>query len=532
MSEALQFGQHPDADQISAFVEQALPAHEREQILDHLAGCQECRAIVALSLPEIEEPAQRQRVVARKPWWLGWTLAWPVAAAIIAGAFFIVYRYPAAGPNSTDKQVTVARSEAEPALREQQIAPAAAPAPQSYKAPLPGGQGTGAGLSVPPTAEREAPLPAPAVGGPILTGRNRATPRQPAAAPTAPPAGNAIAGAQLAAAPNRDLGSGAAGVVAQAPLSVAGNRREGAAATQPEVVARQPVEAAAAKAPAAAATESVAVSNAAPPMETMHSDSGNMKIDQVEMQAAQLKRPLPSRLQVLSMARQANRIVAIDTGHAVFASNDGGKHWKAIQAPWMGRAVQASLVEFPTDSAKFLSLRKSAVPGFSQQNNAALAQNTDDTLAAQAPSPPTARGSGIGGTVTDMSGAVVPGATVTVTNNATDAARTVRTDSAGRYVADGLAAGTYRVEARSRGFNKEELAAVAVSATGQTVANLSLTIGSATETVTVQAGSAELSASETARAKSKASPPAPVFRIVTDNGEHWTSADGVTWKRM
>jgi hypothetical protein len=257
-----------------------------------------------------------------------------------------------------------------------------------------------------------------------------------------------------------------------------------------------------------------------------------MKIDQVEVQAAQLKRPLPSRLQVLSMARQANRIVAIDTGHAVFASKDGGKHWKAIQAPWMGGAVQASLVEFPADSAKFLSLHKSTVAGLSQQNNAALAQNTNDTLAVQASSPPTARGSGISGMVTDMSGAVIPGAAVTVTNSATGAAHTVRTDSAGRYVADGLAAGTYRVEAQSRGFNKEELAAVAVSATGQTVANISLTNGAVTETVTVQADSAELSASDTARAKSKASSPAPVFEIVTDNGEHWTSADGVTWKRM
>ncbi|HUD14048.1 MAG TPA: carboxypeptidase regulatory-like domain-containing protein [Terracidiphilus sp.] len=521
MSEALQFGQHPDADQISAFVEQALPAHEREQMLDHLAICQECRTIVALSLPEVEEPAQAQRVVARKPWWLGWTLAWPVAAAIIAGAFFIVHRYPAAGTNSVGKQVTVARSEAAPVLREQPIAPAAAPAPQRHNAPVPGSQGMGAGLPAPPTAEREAPLPAPSVGGPILTGRNRAALRQPAAAPTGPPAGNALGalgGAQLAAAPNGDLGI------------VAGIRREGAAATQPEAAARQPVEGAAAKAPAA--TESVAVSNAAPPMETVHSDTGSTKVDQDELQAAQPKRPLPSRLQVLSMARQANRIVAIDTGHAVFASNDGGKHWQAIQAPWMGRAVQASLVQFPADSARFLSLHKSGVAGFSQQNNAALAQSTNDTLAAQAPPPPTARGSGIGGTVTDMSGAVVPGATVTVTNSATGAARTVTTDSAGRYVADGLAAGTYRVEARSGGFNKEELAAVAVSATGQTVANLSLTIGAATETVTVQAGSAELSASETAPAKSKASPPAPVFEIVTDNGEHWTSADGVTWKRM
>jgi hypothetical protein len=530
MSEALQFGQHPDADQISAFVEQALPAHEREQMLDHLAMCQECRTIVALSLPEIEKPAQAQRVVARKPWWLGWTLAWPAAAAIIAGAFFIVYRYPSAGPNSADKQVTVARSEAAPALREQQIAPAAAPAPQRYSA------GAGKDASRSSVGRTESPAPVPglpgsgAEGGPILKGRNRAVLGQPAAAPTAPPAGNAVAGAQLAAAPNRDLGSGAAGVVAQAPLSVAGNRREGVAANQPEAAARQTVEAAAAKAPAA--TASVAVSNAASPIETVHSDAESMKVDQDEVQAAQLKRPLPSRLQVLSMARQANRIVAIDSGHAVFASKDGGKHWKAILAPWMGRAVQASLVEFPADSARFLSLHKSAVAGFSQQDNAASAQNTVDALAAQAPSPPTARGSGISGTVTDRSGAAVPGATVTVINSATGAARTVTTDSAGRYAADGLAAGTYRVEARSGGFKKKQLAAVAVSATGQTVANISLTIGAATETVAVQAGSAELSASETTRAKSKASPPASVFEIVTDNGEHWNSADGVTWKRM
>ena len=532
MSEALQFGQHPDADAISAFVEQALPAHEREQMLDHLAVCQECRAIVALSLPEVEEPAQRQRVVARKPWWRGWTLAWPVAAAIIAFAFFVVHRYPAVGPNSAGKQVTVARSEAGPTLREQQIAPVAAPTPQSHKAPPPGSMGTGARLSASPTkTEREAPLPAPAIGGQIFAGRNLAAPRQPATAATAPPAGNVMGGAQLTAPTNRDLSSGAAGGVAQASSSIAGIRREGAGASRPEITATQPLEAAVATAPAPAATESVAVSNSALGMETVHSETGSMTINQVEEQAAQLKRPLPSRLQVLSMARQADRVVAIDTDHAVFASKDGGNHWKAIQAPWMGRAVQASLVASPTGGAKFHSIRESLV-GSAQPDNAASAQNAAGTLAAQAATPTTGMGSGISGTVTDMSGAIIPGATVTVTNSATGAARTVRTDSAGRYLADELAAGTYRVEAQSPGFNKEEIAAVTVSAAGQTVANLSLTIGAATETVTVQAEGAELSASETARAKSKAGPPAPVFEIVTDNGEHWTSLDGMTWKRM
>ncbi len=51
MSELLQAGQHPDADQLNAFVEHTLPAHEQQQTLAHLAVCPACRQIVALSLP-------------------------------------------------------------------------------------------------------------------------------------------------------------------------------------------------------------------------------------------------------------------------------------------------------------------------------------------------------------------------------------------------------------------------------------------------------------------------------------------------
>ena len=51
MSELLQSGQHPDADQLSAFLEHALPAHEQEETLAHLAICPHCRSIVALSMP-------------------------------------------------------------------------------------------------------------------------------------------------------------------------------------------------------------------------------------------------------------------------------------------------------------------------------------------------------------------------------------------------------------------------------------------------------------------------------------------------
>src|ERR1700733_15174615 len=95
MSEPLQTGFHPDADQICAFVEHALPVHEREQMLDHLAVCTECRAVVALSMPPVEEPVQAPAASRLKPWWLGWRLAWPAGVAVAALAFSVFYIHQA-----------------------------------------------------------------------------------------------------------------------------------------------------------------------------------------------------------------------------------------------------------------------------------------------------------------------------------------------------------------------------------------------------------------------------------------------------
>jgi hypothetical protein len=82
MSELLQSGQHPDADQLSAFIEHALPAHEQEETLAHLAICPHCRSIVALSMPPAEElPLPTP---ARRPWLSGWMMVWPAGAALAA----------------------------------------------------------------------------------------------------------------------------------------------------------------------------------------------------------------------------------------------------------------------------------------------------------------------------------------------------------------------------------------------------------------------------------------------------------------
>jgi hypothetical protein len=84
MSDLLQSGQHPDADQLSAFIEHALSAHEQEKTLAHLAICSHCRGIVAISMPPAEELLQPHPETARRRWLSGWMMVWPAGAALAA----------------------------------------------------------------------------------------------------------------------------------------------------------------------------------------------------------------------------------------------------------------------------------------------------------------------------------------------------------------------------------------------------------------------------------------------------------------
>ena len=60
----------------------------------------------------------------------------------------------------------------------------------------------------------------------------------------------------------------------------------------------------------------------------------------------------------------------------------------------------------------------------------------------------------ISGTVKDATGAVVPKATVTLTNKATNVSRTVMTDSGGSYLFTLVGIGTYRLTVEQTGFRK------------------------------------------------------------------------------
>lgn len=91
----------------------------------------------------------------------------------------------------------------------------------------------------------------------------------------------------------------------------------------------------------------------------------------------------------------------------------------------------------------------------------------------------------ISGTVTDPQEAVVPGATVTVTNNETGATRTAETSDDGAFRFPGLAVGIYTVKVEKGGFSVLTNNSVDVSVAGDTNLQLKLETGSVAATVDV-----------------------------------------------
>src|SRR5712692_2571450 len=91
------------------------------------------------------------------------------------------------------------------------------------------------------------------------------------------------------------------------------------------------------------------------------------------------------------------------------------------------------------------------------------------------------------GTVTDSSGATVPGVKMTIVNEATQAIRDVTADKNGYFVADELPVGTYTVGAEKAGFRRMSKRGNVLSAGGRLTVDLSLEVGAVTETVTVTA---------------------------------------------
>jgi hypothetical protein len=434
MSEILQAGQHPDADQLNAFVEHTLPAHEQQQTLAHLADCPACRQIVALSLPPADASPVLQPVVSHR-WFNRLHPAWagiPAFAALILVILFVRNGERRVHQESVPAQVADARKPAAPLVE-----------------------------SAPPEiARNEAPL------------AQRAHQKQRIAAATQP--------APLAGLKQAPATGSADGVISGTMGGVGG-------------IAPRP-----AQPPAPGRWFGASAASVARPV-------NGRGIDRVQALLS-TPNPLPSRLAVLSMASHGNQRLAIDTDHHLFLSDDEGANWKAVPSPWKGRAVAVALTSRGTsgNEALKMSFRPAAVTG------AALS-----------------------GTVTDPTGAVIPGATVVATNPAAETVRSAATDNRGQFRMEGLVPGSYRIEAQARGFETESFSAE-VAPAQQAVADVRLRIGSAAQTVSVEAAAAppaDLAANPSPVAKSPDTQTLSRFELTTDDGEHWMSTDGQSWTR-
>ncbi|HKN61861.1 MAG TPA: TonB-dependent receptor [Candidatus Acidoferrales bacterium] len=93
----------------------------------------------------------------------------------------------------------------------------------------------------------------------------------------------------------------------------------------------------------------------------------------------------------------------------------------------------------------------------------------------------------ITGTVSDSSGAVVPGASVSLMNEASKDIRGTVSDSSGYFAFAGVLPGTYTVRVESKGFKAYQQSSVSLEASDKRNVNITLAVGQTTETVTVEA---------------------------------------------
>src|SRR3954447_17796561 len=91
----------------------------------------------------------------------------------------------------------------------------------------------------------------------------------------------------------------------------------------------------------------------------------------------------------------------------------------------------------------------------------------------------------IEGVVSDSSGGVLPGVTVTITNIETGTERSVGPNEKGLYRAPLLPLGKYKVVAELQGFKKFEGTDIQLSVGQTATVNATLSVGTVSETITV-----------------------------------------------
>ncbi|HWC98246.1 MAG TPA: carboxypeptidase-like regulatory domain-containing protein, partial [Candidatus Sulfopaludibacter sp.] len=104
-----------------------------------------------------------------------------------------------------------------------------------------------------------------------------------------------------------------------------------------------------------------------------------------------------------------------------------------------------------------------------------------------------AQNSSLNGTVIDPSGAVIPSALLTLSNEQTGIQRVAKSDAQGRYAFDSLTPGSYRLAAKAAGFADTVLNKIEILVNQPATLSVKFEkVGTATETISVEAGSTQI----------------------------------------
>jgi hypothetical protein len=352
---------HPDAETLSAFIEQALNAKERGEVLAHLAVCGRCRQVVALAREAAgaEVAAARHEAVRPRAWWRNRTLALVPAAAFAATAVIAFYIHERA----IERTAEVAKLEQQQTNEKAATPPQALPQPETQAAPpAPATPVDAQAKPDAPTKPREKERP----------GETRREPSAVLDEIAAAPSPRAVHGLvpereEYRRSPSAEIH----GAMADAPArtqTLTGDRAPSEAAMYDEEHRKQADEAEderhqyAAKAATPSSPHDSEIDNAgsAPAESRTAGSSEQVEAQQLELQpspdvnSGELKSlrlsgfsgalmakqiHLPSGLPALSIASSDRRMLAIDKKGALFFSDDSGLAWEKVKRQWTGRAI-------------------------------------------------------------------------------------------------------------------------------------------------------------------------------------------------
>jgi Carboxypeptidase regulatory-like domain/TonB dependent receptor/TonB-dependent Receptor Plug Domain len=129
-------------------------------------------------------------------------------------------------------------------------------------------------------------------------------------------------------------------------------------------------------------------------------------------------------------------------------------------------------------------------------------------------------GATLTGTVTDPSGATVPGAQISVKNNATGVMREVTSDSSGFYTVPNVIPGDYEVTVSAKGFSTAKQSSLSLAVGQQQQLNFSLKVGETSQTVEVTGAAPQIELTSSALTGQVES---ETVRELPLNGRDWTS---------